>query len=124
MNHFRFFNHPWLQKEDQRRVHAQKETQFLRLRRSRLGKQDFKRLKIIGRGAFGEVVLVQKVDTGHVYAMKVLRKTDRVEKEQARGHSLWLLMVLFWGQDKAGGYAERRGRERRYVCAFIQAVAV
>ena len=65
-------------------MHAQKETQFLRLRRSRLGKQDFKRLKIIGRGAFGEVVLVQKKDTGHVYAMKVLRKTDMVEKEQVR----------------------------------------
>ena len=26
--------------------------------------------------------LVQKVDTGHIYAMKVLRKSDMVEKEQ------------------------------------------
>ena len=26
--------------------------------------------------------LVQKVDTGHVYAMKILRKTDMVAKEQ------------------------------------------
>lgn len=56
----------------------------MRLRRSRLGKKDFKKLKIIGRGAFGEVVLVQKIDTGHVYAMKVLRKSDMVEKEQVR----------------------------------------
>ncbi len=54
----------------------------MRLRRSRLGYNDFKKLKIIGRGAFGEVVLVQKIDTGHVYAMKVLRKADMVEKEQ------------------------------------------
>jgi serine/threonine kinase 38 len=70
------------EREERRKQHAQKETQFLRLRRSRLGKKDFKRLKIIGRGAFGEVILVQKIDTGHVYAMKVLRKSDMVEKEQ------------------------------------------
>ena len=63
-------------------LHALKETQFLRLRRSRLGKKDFKCLKIIGRGAFGEVALVQKLDTGHVYAMKILRKADMLEKEQ------------------------------------------
>ena len=62
--------------------HAHKETQFLRLRRSRLGKDDFKSLKVIGRGAFGEVRLVQKHDTGHVYAMKILRKTDMVQRDQ------------------------------------------
>jgi serine/threonine kinase 38 len=30
------------------------------------------------------VRLVQKVDTGHIYAMKILRKADMVEKEQVR----------------------------------------
>ena len=70
------------QRDEHRQIHAQKETQFLRLRRSRLGKKDFKCLKIIGRGAFGEVALVQKLDTGHVYAMKILRKSDMLEKEQ------------------------------------------
>lgn len=39
-------------------------------------------LQVIGRGAFGEVRLVQKKDTGHVYAMKILRKADMLEKEQ------------------------------------------
>lgn len=29
-----------------------------------------------------QVRLVQKIDTGHVYAMKILRKTDMVAKEQ------------------------------------------
>ena len=29
-----------------------------------------------------QVRLVQKKDTGHVYAMKILRKTDMLEKEQ------------------------------------------
>lgn len=44
--------------------------------------EDFEPLKVIGRGAFGEVRLVQKKDTGHVYAMKILRKMDMLEKEQ------------------------------------------
>ncbi|KAL5291190.1 STK38 family protein [Megaselia abdita] len=70
------------QKQEKRMQHAQKETEFLRLKRLRLGVEDFEALKVIGRGAFGEVRLVQKKDTGHVYAMKVLRKADMLEKEQ------------------------------------------
>jgi protein-serine/threonine kinase len=73
------------------------------LKRSRLGVEDFEPLKgtihlklyqliwnftisilVIGRGAFGEVRLVQKKDTGHVYAMKILRKADMLEKEQVK----------------------------------------
>ena len=68
--------------EEKRNQHAVKETEFLRLKRSRLGVDDFDPIKVIGKGAFGEVRLVQKVDTGHVYAMKILRKADMVEKEQ------------------------------------------
>ena len=45
---------------------------------------DFDPLKVIGRGAFGEVRLVQKRDTGHVYAMKILKKSAMVEKEQVK----------------------------------------
>jgi serine/threonine kinase 38 len=67
---------------EKRHQHAAKETEFLRLKRSRLGVDDFEPLKVIGKGAFGEVRLVQKVDTGHIYAMKILRKADMVEKEQ------------------------------------------
>ncbi|CAH1785922.1 unnamed protein product [Owenia fusiformis] len=70
------------QKKDRRIQHATKETEFLRLKRSRLGIEDFEALKVIGKGAFGEVRLVQKKDTGHVYAMKILRKEDMLEKEQ------------------------------------------
>lgn len=29
-----------------------------------------------------QVRLVQKVDTGHIYAMKIMRKVDMLEKEQ------------------------------------------
>ena len=42
-------------KAEKRLQHAVKETEFLRLKRSRLGVEDFIPLKVIGRGAFGEV---------------------------------------------------------------------
>ncbi|KFO18414.1 Serine/threonine-protein kinase 38-like [Fukomys damarensis] len=71
------------EKKLRRSQHARKETEFLRLKRTRLGLDDFESLKVIGRGAFGEVRLVQKKDTGHIYAMKILRKADMLEKEQA-----------------------------------------
>lgn len=70
------------QKQEKRLQRAQRESEYLRLKRSRLGVEDFDPLKVIGRGAFGEVRLVQKRDTGHVYAMKILRKADMLEKEQ------------------------------------------
>eukprot|EP00090_Calanus_glacialis_P016050 TRINITY_DN2516_c0_g1_i1.p1 TRINITY_DN2516_c0_g1~~TRINITY_DN2516_c0_g1_i1.p1 ORF type:complete len:552 (-),score=137.37 TRINITY_DN2516_c0_g1_i1:1215-2870(-) len=71
-----------LAKIERRRMHAVKETEYLRLKRAKLGVEDFDPLKVIGKGAFGEVRLVQKIDTGHIYAMKVLRKSEMVEKEQ------------------------------------------
>lgn len=37
----------------------------------------------IGVGAFGEVALVRKIDTNnHLYAMKTLRKTDVLKRNQ------------------------------------------
>lgn len=52
-----FFMYLFKQKEEKRQQHAMKETEFLRLKRSRLGVHDFEPLKVIGRGAFGEVML-------------------------------------------------------------------
>ena len=49
------------EREDQRRRQATKETDFLRLKRSRLGVDDFESLKVIGRGAFGEVMPYSRV---------------------------------------------------------------
>ncbi|CAH6789949.1 Stk38 [Phodopus roborovskii] len=43
------------EKRLRRSAHARKETEFLRLKRTRLGLEDFESLKVIGRGAFGEV---------------------------------------------------------------------
>ncbi|KAI8809279.1 kinase-like domain-containing protein [Cladochytrium replicatum] len=61
---------------------GKKESEFLRLRRVRLGVDDFTTVKVIGKGAFGEVRLAQKVDTGKIYAMKTLRKSEMVKKDQ------------------------------------------
>ena len=42
----------------------------------------FVRIKHIGVGAFGEVSLVRKIDTNHLYAMKTLRKADVLKRNQ------------------------------------------
>lgn len=46
---------------------------------SSISKADFKILKVIGRGSFGKVYLVQKIDSQKLYAMKTLKK-DLAEK--------------------------------------------
>lgn len=50
------------QKHVRRSQHARKETEFLRLKRTRLGLDDFESLKVIGRGAFGEVIMIMSSD--------------------------------------------------------------
>jgi len=103
------------EKQEKLREHASKETEFLRLRRSKLGADDFEPLKVIGKGAFGEVRLVQKVDTGHIYAMKVLRKKEMVEKEQiahvkaerdilVEADHQWVVKMFFSFQDPLNLY--------------------
>ncbi|KAL2309815.1 hypothetical protein Nmel_006045 [Mimus melanotis] len=103
------------QKKLRRSQHARKETEFLRLKRTRLGLDDFESLKVIGRGAFGEVRLVQKKDTGHIYAMKILRKADMLEKEQVahiraerdilvEADGAWVVKMFYSFQDKRNLY--------------------
>ena len=41
---------------------------------ARVGPDDFTLLSVVGRGAFGKVFQVRKIDTGAVYAMKVREK--------------------------------------------------
>ncbi len=43
---------------------------------------DFDTIAIIGRGAFGEVRVVRKKDDGKVYAMKIMRKSEMLKKNQ------------------------------------------
>ena len=97
-----------------------------------MGADDFEALKVIGKGAFGEVRylsrkvlnvhlfhlllrLVQKIDTGHIYAMKVLRKREMVEKDQlahvraerdilVEADHQWVVKMFFSFQDPINLY--------------------
>jgi len=63
---------------------GKKEGSFLRLKRTKMGLSDFRTVKVIGKGAFGEVRVVQKADTGRIYAMKTLKKDEMLKKDQVR----------------------------------------
>lgn len=95
--------------------HGKKESTFLRLRRTKLGLDDFRTVKVIGKGAFGEVSsgsfvvlrcsiagiqvrLVQKTDTGKIYAMKTLKKEEMLKKDQAISFLILTQMPLFANQ--------------------------
>ena len=45
-----------------------------------LEQEDYRRLKVIGRGGYGKVLLVQKISTGQPYAMKVIKKHEVLNK--------------------------------------------
>ena len=48
------------------------------IRKMRMRTDDFTLIKVIGRGAFGEVQLVRHNSTQKVYAMKLLSKFEMV----------------------------------------------
>ena len=45
-------------------------------------KNDFEMISIIGKGSYGKVSLVKKKDTGQLYALKVLKKSEIVRRNQ------------------------------------------
>lgn len=45
---------------------------------------DFQLLTTIGRGAFGEVRVCRKKDTGKVFALKIMKKTEMLKKNQVQ----------------------------------------
>jgi serum/glucocorticoid-regulated kinase 2 len=42
---------------------------------------DFTVLKVLGRGAFGKVMLVEKKEGNEWFAMKTIKKDDIIEKD-------------------------------------------
>lgn len=103
------------QKQAKRTLHALKESEFLRLKRARLTVDDFIPLKIIGKGAFGEVRLVQKQDNGYIYAMKILHKVDMLQKDQVahvraerdilvKADNPWVVKMFYSFQDSVNLY--------------------
>ena len=49
----------------------------------RLCRNDFEILKVIGRGAFGEVAFVRMKNTENIYAMKILNKWEILKRAEA-----------------------------------------
>lgn len=106
---------PMHEKERLRILFAQKESDFLRLKRSKINKDMFTKIKTIGIGSFGEVSLVQKTDTGQLYAMKTLRKAEVWKRNQtahvkaerdilSEADNEWVVKLHFSFQDKGNLY--------------------
>eukprot|EP01136_Pigoraptor_vietnamica_P018677 Opistho-1_new@65381 len=51
---------------------------------ARVGPESFTKIKLLGRGDVGRVYLVSKKDTDELYAMKVLRKADMIERKKIK----------------------------------------
>jgi serine/threonine protein kinase len=58
------------------------ENEYSRLSRSRLSSTRYHRIKLSGRGGFGDVWLVQDKTNGGLFALKILRKSHIILKDQ------------------------------------------
>ncbi|XP_028252583.1 serine/threonine-protein kinase MRCK beta isoform X4 [Parambassis ranga] len=76
----------------------------------RLHRDDFEMLKVIGRGAFGEVAVVKMKQTERVYAMKILNKWEMLKRAETacfreerdvlvKGDSQWITTLHYAFQD-------------------------
>lgn len=61
------------------------EAKDLRKQRRKLKPQDFEPISIIGRGAFGEVRVCRRKDTKEIVAIKKMKKSEMIYKNQV-GH--------------------------------------
>ncbi|KYQ88701.1 putative protein serine/threonine kinase [Tieghemostelium lacteum] len=91
--------------------HLQKETGYLRSKRSKLGPSDFQKLTAIGKGGFGKVYLARKKESNEIVTLKVIRKSSyhranqmtSVSKEKEvmmiphtnKDHSQWITRLLY-----------------------------
>ncbi|XP_041831352.1 serine/threonine-protein kinase MRCK beta isoform X5 [Melanotaenia boesemani] len=77
----------------------------------RLHRDDFEMLKVIGRGAFGEVAVVKMKNTERVYAMKILNKWEMLKRAETacfreerdvlvKGDSQWITTLHYAFQDE------------------------
>lgn len=86
-----------------------------RLKELRLNKNDFEILKVIGRGAFGEVAFVRMKNTENIYAMKILNKWEILKRAETacyreerdvlvKGNPLWITKLHYAFQDNDNLY--------------------
>ncbi|XP_052466704.1 rho-associated protein kinase 1 isoform X1 [Carassius gibelio] len=81
-----------------------------KIRELRMKAEDYEVVKVIGRGAFGEVQLVRHKDTRKVYAMKLLSKFEMIKRSDsaffweerdimAFANSNWVVQLFYAFQD-------------------------
>jgi serine/threonine protein kinase len=81
------------------------------IEKNRINVDDFKEIKVIGRGAFGEVKLVRHKETKKVYAMKLLSKFEMSKRSEsaffweerdvmAHANSEWIIQLHYAMQDQ------------------------
>ncbi|XP_048856476.1 serine/threonine-protein kinase MRCK beta-like isoform X2 [Brienomyrus brachyistius] len=81
----------------------------------RLRRDDFEMLKVIGRGAFGEVAVVKMKNTERFYAMKILNKWEMLKRAETacfreernvlvNGNSQWITALHYAFQDESNLY--------------------
>jgi len=84
--------------------------QRARRKKKKVTVEHFQTVKIIGRGAFGEVRVVKKKDDKEVYAMKTMLKKEMIDKNQvahikaerdllSAADNPWLVKLLYSFQD-------------------------
>nr|XP_015219587.1 PREDICTED: serine/threonine-protein kinase LATS2 [Lepisosteus oculatus] len=103
------------EQEQMRKMLYQKESNYNRLKRAKMDKSMFVKIKTLGIGAFGEVCLTRKVDTNALYAMKTLRKKDVLNRNQvahvkaerdilAEADNEWVVRLYYSFQDRDNLY--------------------
>ncbi|XP_057303802.1 serine/threonine-protein kinase MRCK alpha-like [Hydractinia symbiolongicarpus] len=86
-----------------------------RVKHLRLKRDDFDTLNVIGRGAFGEVAVVQMKSTSQIYAMKTLNKWEMLKRAETAcfreerdvlvfGDNRWVTKLHYAFQDESNLY--------------------
>ncbi|CAF1278087.1 unnamed protein product [Rotaria sordida] len=70
-----------LRKEKTVNVYLENAKAFVsRIKQCRLNRNDFEKIKTIGRGGFGEVVVVKMKNTEQIFAMKIMNKSEMLKR--------------------------------------------
>ncbi|CAF3538977.1 unnamed protein product [Rotaria sp. Silwood1] len=86
-----------------------------RIKQCRLNRNDFEKIKTIGRGAFGEVVVVKMKNTEQIFAMKIMNKSEMLKRADVAcfreerdilvyGDSQWITKLYYAFHDSENLY--------------------